>query len=64
MQTVPGYLMSAEPYTLSVAQIDALNSMPPGVYLVCSRCRRFSPMATEITFKGNEILCDVCAKEF
>lgn len=62
MQTVPGTLMSDEPYTITQKQWDALNTMPPGVYLVCSKCRRFNPMSTSVTFTGDDILCEPCAK--
>lgn len=57
--------MSDEPYTLTEAQIDALNSMPPGLYFVCSGCRRFQPCPTTITFvcgiPTNSMLCERCA---
>lgn len=62
MQTIPGTLMSDEPYTLTAAQIDALNSMPPGVYLVCYECRRFNPASTTFHFDGNGVRCEDCMK--
>lgn len=62
MRTIPGTLMSGEPYTLTEAQIDALNSLPPGLYAVCSRCRRFSPAATTLTFDGDGLICEPCVK--
>lgn len=61
MQTIPGTLVADEPYTLTEAQINALNSLPPGVYHVCSRCRKFQPMGETITFASNEMLCERCA---
>lgn len=53
--------MSDESYTLRAEQIEALNSLPPGVYLVCSMCRKFSPMCTTIHFIDGEMLCEPCA---
>lgn len=61
MPNIPGYAMSDEPYTLTEAQIDALNLMPPGVYHVCWRCRKFQPMSRAIHFTNEGILCEVCA---
>jgi hypothetical protein len=59
---VPGHLMSDEPYTLTETQIDALNSMPPGIYFVCSGCRRFKPVPVTVTFKSmTEMVCEACA---
>lgn len=62
MPNVPGYLMSEEPYTLTATQIDALNSLPPGMYFVCSECRKFCPTPVTVTFKGMDaMVCEVCA---
>lgn len=62
MRTIPGTLMSDEPYTLTEAQIEALNSLPPGVYHVCSRCRKFNPLGETITFVSGGMLCEECVK--
>lgn len=64
MQTTPGTQMSDEPYTLTEAQINALNALPPGVYLVCSECRRFSAANTTIHFRGGGMCCDACVKGY
>lgn len=62
MPSVPGYMMSDEPYTLTEEQIDALNAMPPGLYFVCAGCRKFKPTPVTITFKGmDEMVCEECA---
>ena len=62
MQTIPGTLMSDEPYALTAAQMEALNSLPPGVYHVCSRCREFQPMSTTISFVApDDMVCERCA---
>ena len=59
---VPGHMMADESYTLTQVQIDALNAMPPGVYLVCFQCRRFNPMATSVYFDGGDAICESCHK--
>ncbi len=63
-RNVPGHLMSGEPYTLTAEQIDALNSMPPGLYFVCSGCRKFQPAPVTITFvmsyPNGSMLCERC----
>lgn len=65
MANVPGHLMADEPYTLTESQIDALNSMPPGIYFVCSGCRKFKPAPVTITFTfgmgTDSMLCEGCA---
>ena len=61
MQTIPGTMMSDVPYTLTKAQIDALNSLPPGVYHVCFQCRKFQPMSEIITITSTGTLCERCA---
>jgi hypothetical protein len=54
--------MSEEPYTLTVEQIDALHSMPPGIYFVCATCRKFKPAPVTVTFRGmGEMVCEACA---
>lgn len=50
MPNIPGYLMSDESYILTAEQVDALNSMPPGLYFVCSNCRKFRPLPIKVTF--------------
>lgn len=62
MQNVPGYNMAAEPYTLTPVQIEALNALPPGLYLVCSVCRKFSPTTTTLSFNGEGFACDRCVR--
>lgn len=61
-RNVEGYLMQEEPYTLTEVQIDALNSMPPGIYFVCSGCRKFRPAPVTVTFASSgDWLCEECA---
>lgn len=62
MANHPGTMMSDEPYTLTQTQIDALNSMPPGLYFVCAECRRFVPAPLKIVFRsvGGEMVCEAC----
>lgn len=62
---IPGHLMAEEPFTLTAEQIAALNSMPPGLYLVCYRCRKFSPASHSLSIEFNgraEVYCDACQK--
>ena len=62
MPNVSGYLMSVEPYTLTAEQIETLNSMPPGIYLVCSGCRKFRPAPVTVHFRGMDgPFCERCA---
>jgi hypothetical protein len=67
MPNIPGYLMKEEPYTLTEAQIDALNSMPPGLYFVCYGCRKFQPashsLSLEIGPDGAGAYCEKCKRE-
>ena len=60
MNTIPGTMMSDEPYTLTKAQVDALNALPPGVYHVCFQCRKFQPMGETITLTSGGTLCERC----
>lgn len=65
-RNIPGHLMADEPYSLTTEQIEALNSMPPGLYLVCYSCRRFSPAThtLSLAFEGRaEVYCDRCQRE-
>ena len=62
MPNVPGHLMSDEPYSLTQEQIDALNSMPPGLYFVCFGCRKFQPGTPTLHFQGLDgPFCERCA---
>jgi len=62
MQTVPGTLMSTEQYTITPEQVAALNTLPPGLYHVCSRCRVFQPASRTLYFEGTDMLCEMCRK--
>lgn len=66
MPNVPGHVMRDESYTLTTAQIDALNSMPPGIYIVCYACRKFQPAPFSLNIEMREgsaaVLCDPCKK--
>jgi hypothetical protein len=62
VRTIPGTLVSDEPYTITREQIAALNCMPPGVYLVCGQCGKFQPASTTINFIDANIICEMCAK--
>lgn len=49
-------------YTLTQVQIDALNALPPGFYLVCAGCGRFSEGNTTIHFESDGPICDTCSR--
>ena len=59
----PGPAMQT--YTLTQTQIDALEALPPGLYLVCARCLHFHPSNGTLYFENvyqpePQIVCEFC----
>lgn len=49
-------------YVLTRVQIEALNALPPGLYLVCAACGEFREHNGEIAFDPDGPICGSCAR--